>query len=146
MKSATHSQFGEPAEVLSLTESPRPEPGPGEVRIKTTLAAIHNHDLWTVRGSYGYKPELPAIGGSEAVGTIDALGDGVTGLDIGQRVTTASAHGTWAEFFTAPAAAVVPLPAASPDEAAAPRIAMPVSALTLLDFLGAKAGDWLIQN
>lgn len=146
MKSATHRQFGEPAEVLSLTESPRPEPGPGQVRIKTTLAAIHNHDLWTVRGSYGYKPELPAIGGSEAVGTIDALGDGVTGLEIGQRVTTASAHGTWAEFFTAPAAAVVPLPAAIPDETAAQLIAMPFSALTLLDFLGVEAGDWLIQN
>ena len=42
------------------------------VRIKTLLSPIHHHDLWTVRGQYGYKPTLPAIGGSEAVGTVDA--------------------------------------------------------------------------
>ena len=82
MRSAIHTTFGEPADVLALEESPVPEPGPGQVRIKTILSPIHNHDLWTVRGSYGYKPELPAIGGSEAVGTVDALGEGVTGITI----------------------------------------------------------------
>jgi D-arabinose 1-dehydrogenase-like Zn-dependent alcohol dehydrogenase len=43
------------------------------VRIRTVLASIHNHDLLTVRGLYGYKPTLPAIGGSEALGVVDAL-------------------------------------------------------------------------
>lgn len=146
MRSATHSRFGEPAEVLALADSPIPEPAPGQVRIKTTLAAIHHHDLWTVRGSYGYKPDLPAIAGSEAVGIIDALGEGVSGLSIGQRVATASAHGTWAEFFTVAAAGVVPLPDTIPDETAAQLIAMPFSALTLVDFLGVNAGDWIVQN
>jgi NADPH:quinone reductase-like Zn-dependent oxidoreductase len=97
MRSAIHTTFGEPADVLELGDRPAPQPGAGEVRIKTSLAPIHNHDLWTIRGRYGYKPELPAIGGSEAVGIVDALGEGVEGVTVGQRVAVASVHGTWAE-------------------------------------------------
>lgn len=146
MRSAIHTTFGEPNEVLALSQSPIPQPGPNQVRIKTILSPIHNHDLWTVRGSYGYKPELPAIGGSEAVGIIDALGEGVTGINLGQRVAVASVHGSWAEYFLAPTAGVVPVPDAISDEAAAQLIAMPFSAISLLDFLEVESGDWVIQN
>lgn len=146
MRSAIHTTFGEPAGVLHLGESPVPQPGPGEVRIKTLLSPIHNHDLWTVRGQYGYTPTLPAIGGSEAVGLVDALGAGVQGVVPGQRVTVAGVHGSWAEYFIAPAALLVPLPAVIADEAAAQLIAMPLSALMLLEFLEVKSGDWIIQN
>ena len=66
MKAATHDTFGEPVEVLASTEVEKPAPAAGEVLVKMTFSPIHNHDLWTVHGSYGYKPELPgAIGGSE---------------------------------------------------------------------------------
>ncbi len=146
MRSAIHTTFGEPAEVLALGDSPLPQPGAGEVRIKTLLAPIHNHDLWTVRGKYGYKPTLPAIGGSEAVGIVDALGEGVQGITIGQRVMAASVHGTWAEYFIAPARMVIPVPDAIADEAAAQLIAMPLSALMLLEFLQAEPGQWIVQN
>lgn len=146
MRSAVHRTFGEPADVLESADSPVPEPGPGEVRIRTRLAPIHNHDLWTVRGQYGYKPALPAIGGSEAVGVIDALGDGVHGLSVGQRVNAASGRGTWAEAFVANARMVIPLPDAIPDEVAAQLIAMPLSALMLLEFLQVDAGQWVVQN
>jgi len=146
MLSALHRTFGEPAEVLTPADAPMPEPGEGEVRIKTILSPIHNHDLWTVRGQYGYKPELPAIGGSEAVGIVEALGPGVTGVAPGARVAAAGVHETWAEYFLAPAKSLVPLPDAIPDEAAAQLIAMPFSAITLLDFLGVDKGDWVIQN
>lgn len=146
MRSIIHCTFGEPAEVLQLAEMPLPEPQAGEVRIKTILSPMHNHDVWTVRGNYGYKPELPAIGGSEAVGFIDALGDRVTGFQLGQRVAVASVHGSWAEYFLAPVAALVPVPDAIPDEAAAQLIAMPFSAVMLLEFLEVKSGDWVAQN
>lgn len=140
MRSAVHTIFGEPVDVLALAESPVPQPGPGQVRIRTILSPIHNHDLWTVRGSYGYKPELPAIGGSEAVGIIDALGDGVTGIAIGQRIAVASVHGTWAEYFLAPASGLIPLPDSIADEAAAQLVAMPFSAMSLLEFLEVESG------
>ncbi|MFW1778962.1 NADPH:quinone oxidoreductase, partial [Acinetobacter baumannii] len=68
MRSIIHRNFGEPVDVLEQADMPKPEPTAGEVRIKTIMSPIHNHDVWTVRGSYGYKPTLPAIGGSEAVG------------------------------------------------------------------------------
>jgi NADPH2:quinone reductase len=146
MRSALHREFGEPADVLAPADSPVPEPGPGEVRIRTRLAPIHNHDLWTIRGQYGYKPALPAIGGSEAVGVIDALGEGVQGLSVGQRVNAASGRGTWAEAFVANARMVIPLPDAIPDEIAAQLIAMPLSALMLLEFLKVEPGQWVVQN
>jgi NADPH2:quinone reductase len=151
MRSIIHHSFGDPADVLKPAQSPRPEPAAGEVRIKTILSPIHNHDIWTVRGNYGYKPALPAIGGSEGVGVIDALGaelgsGATTGLRIGQRVAVASVRGSWAEYFLAPANGVVPLPDSIPDEAAAQLIAMPFSAMTLLDFLDVSKGDWIIQN
>ena len=146
MRSAIHTAFGEPAEVLELGDLPIPQPGPGEVRVKTTLAPIHNHDLWTIRGRYGYRPDLPAIGGSEAVGIVDALGDDVEGVSNGQRVAVASVHGTWAEYFLAPARLLVPMPEAIPDETAAQLIAMPLSALMLLEFLEVDQGQWIVQN
>src|SRR3546814_669818 len=83
MRSAIHHQFGDPTNVLVPGDSPLPEPAPGEVRIRMQLAPIHNHDLLTVRGQYGYKPALPAIGGSEGLGVVDALGAGVEGLAVG---------------------------------------------------------------
>ncbi len=146
MRSARHTQFGEPAQVLAAGEDALPTPAAGEVRIRTVLAPIHNHDLWTIRGQYGYKPPLPAIGGSEGLGIIDALGEGVTDLQVGQRVAAASVHGTWAEAFIAPSRMVIPMPDSIADETAAQLIAMPLSALMLLEFLDVRAGQWIVQN
>ena len=55
-------------------------------------------------------------------------------------------QGSWAEYFIAPAAGVVPLPETISDEAAAQLIAMPFSAISLLDMLNVKAGDWIVQT
>ena len=99
MQSIIHHQFGEPVDVLALGDMPQPEPKAGEVRIKTIMSPMHNHDVWTVRGSYGYKPTLPAIGGSEAVGIVDAVGEGVDQSKLGQRIAVAGVHGSWAEYF-----------------------------------------------
>ena len=146
MRSAVHASFGEPADVIGPADSPMPQPGPGEVRVRMTLAPIHNHDLWTIRGQYGWKPSLPAIGGSEACGVVDALGEGVEGLRVGQRVNTAAGRGTWAEYFVTPAGMAIPLPDAIPDEVAAQLVAMPLSALMLLEFLDVQPGQWIVQN
>ncbi|MFW1799071.1 zinc-binding dehydrogenase [Acinetobacter nematophilus] len=146
MQSIIHHKFGEPVDVLASAEMPKPEPKAGEVRIKMILSPIHNHDVWTVRGSYGYKPTLPAIGGSEGVGVIDALGEGVDHVSVGQRVAVAAVHGSWAEYFIAPAQGVVPLVDAIDDETAAQLIGMPISALMLLDFIDLQKDHWLIQN
>ncbi|WP_438013150.1 zinc-binding dehydrogenase [Psychrobacter raelei] len=146
MRAASYTQFGKPSDVLSITDRPIPEPAPHEVRIKTVLATIHNHDLITIRGQYGDKPNLPAIAGSEALGVVDAIGSEVEGFEVGQRVAAASVHATWAEYFTAPAKMVFPITDAIDDEIAAQLIAMPLSALMLLEFLELKAGQWALLN
>ena len=146
MRAIIHRSFGEPADVLLVEEVPTPEPSPGEVLVRTVLATVHNHDLWTVRGTYGFKPELPARTGTEALGIVEALGEGVTGLAPGQRVVTGGTFGVWAEAFTAPAAALVPVPDGIPDEAAAQLISMPFSALSLVDSLGLGEGGLMVQN
>ena len=146
MRALVHSTFGDPTEVLEVAERPLPEPGAGQVRVRTLLSPIHNHDLWTIRGSYGYKPELPAGSGTEAVGVVDALGEGVDSLTVGQRVATGGTFGVWSEYFVAKAAALVPVPDGISDETAAQLISMPFSALSLLDSLDVQPGDSIVQN
>ena len=147
MKAAVHDTFGEPVDVLHTVETDKPSPNAGEVLVKMILSPIHNHDLWTIRGNYGYKPDLPgAIGGSEALGTIEAVGDGVDAGMIGKRVAVGGIHGSWAEYFIAPAAGVLPLPDAISDTIGAQLIAMPFSALSLLETLKAGKGDWIVQT
>ncbi|WP_424464079.1 zinc-binding dehydrogenase [Pseudoclavibacter helvolus] len=146
MRTITHPVFGEPQDVLEVQDHELPQPGAGQVRLRILLSPIHNHDLWTVRGTYGYKPELPARAGTEAVGIVDALGPGVDGLSVGQRVATGGSFGAWAEYVTTPAAGLIPVPESVPDEAAAQLVAMPFSAISLLESLGLQSGDWLVQN
>ncbi|ANE05174.1 zinc-binding dehydrogenase [Corynebacterium crudilactis] len=146
MRAITHNTFGNPADVLQVTEKDIPNPGPGQVRIRVTLATIHNHDLWTVKGSYGFVPDLPAAAGTEAVGIVDALGEGVEGLQVGQRVASGTSFGIWAEYALIDASGLIPVPAQLSDESAAQLVAMPFSAISLLDFLEMKPGEWLIQN
>lgn len=146
MRALIHDTFGEPDAVLHVGEADLPEPGPGEVRVRTLLSPIHNHDLWTVRGTYGFTPELPARSGTEALGVVDALGEGVDTLEVGQRVATGGSFGAWAEYFVAKAAGLIPVAEGLPDEAAAQLVSMPFSAISLIDFLDLKAGDWIVQN
>lgn len=146
MRALVQPRFGDPAEVLSMQEVPDPEPGPGQVLVRVLLSPVHNHDLWTVRGSYGFKPEMPARAGTEAVGVVEALGEGVEGLQVGQRVATGGSFGAWAELIVAPAAGLIPVPDGMSDEAAAQLVSMPFSAIALLDFLEVSEGDWIVQN
>ncbi|GMA36922.1 zinc-binding dehydrogenase [Demequina litorisediminis] len=114
--------------------------------MRLLLSPIHNHDLWTVTGNYGFKPEMPAQAGTEAVGVVDALGEGVTHLQVGQRVASAGTFGVWSEEFVADAAALIPVADEIPDEVAAQLVSMPFSAISLLDSLDLSEGDWIIQN
>ncbi|MEU2204707.1 zinc-binding dehydrogenase [Microbacterium oleivorans] len=146
MRAVTHPVFGEPADVLETTELPDPTPGAGEVRVRLLASPIHNHDLWTIRGTYGFKPELPARSGTEAVGVVEELGEGVENLQVGQRIATGGTFGVWAEQFIARAATLIPVPEGLPDDQAAQLVSMPFSAISLIDFLDVKPGDWIVQN
>lgn len=145
MRAVSFASFGEPSAVLEVVDRPMPEPAAGQARVKMTRAAIHNHDLWTVRGSYGQRPPLPAIGGSEAAGVVDAVGEGVTHLKVGDRVA-GFGLGTWCEYFVTAAAGLVPLPEAISDDVGCQLVAMPLSAMALLDTYRVDAPDFIVQN
>ncbi|WP_410872422.1 zinc-binding dehydrogenase [Nocardia sp. A7] len=146
MQAVVIDEFGEPKDVLTAQQVPTPEPGAGEVRIATSLSPIHNHDLAIIRGVYGYRPPLPAIPGTEAVGVVDAVGPGVDTLQVGQRVAIAGVRGAWADSFVARAEQAVPMPDSVSDETACQLLAMPLSALMLLDDLRVHAGQWIVVN
>jgi threonine dehydrogenase-like Zn-dependent dehydrogenase len=97
---------------MEMREVPLPEPGPGEARIRLEGCGVCASNLppWEGRPWFEY-PMAPGALGHEGWGTVDALGDGVTGLEIGQRVACLSQH-AYAEYDLAPAEAVVPIPRA----------------------------------
>ena len=96
---------------LSIEQRPTAEPGPGQVRLRKRAAALNFPDLLMSEGGYQFKPPLPFVGGMEGAGTIDAIGEGVTGLTVGDAVSVRSRGGTIAESVVAQAEAVRPLPA-----------------------------------
>jgi len=145
MKSVVFDEFGSPGKVLRVEERPVPEPGQGQVRVRMMLSPIHNHDLMIVTGHYGYKPSLPHVPGTEALGVVDKLGEGVSTLKVGQRVT-GGASAAWAEYYLASAQSLVPLPDGIDDGTACQLVAMPMSAVRLLADLEVKPGDWIVQN
>lgn len=146
MNAAVFYNFGDPAKVIAVEQVEIPQPGDHDVLVRMVMSPIHNHDLVTVRGQYGVKPVLPAVGGSEGVGIVTALGAKVTGVQIGARVAAAGLKQGWAEYFVAPAASLVPIPDAMTDETAAQILGMPLSSVLALNQYDAQPGDWIIVN
>ncbi len=78
------TSLGEPADALSLDIVPVPAPAPGEVLLRVGAVAANFPDVLLARGQYQVRPELPFVPGVECSGTIVAVGDGVTGLEVGR--------------------------------------------------------------
>jgi NADPH2:quinone reductase len=108
MRALMCETHGEP-ETLTLRDVPTPEPGPGEVRIAVRAAGVNFPDALIIRNMYQRQPALPFAPGGEAAGTIDAIGAGVTGRSIGDRVAGYALSGAFAEAMIVPAERVVPL-------------------------------------
>jgi NADPH2:quinone reductase len=118
MRAVTISRFGA-ADVLTLEDVPVPEPGPDQVAIDVTHAAVGLVDVLMRRGELGGTP--PIIPGLEVAGTIRAVGDHVVGLRVGQPVVTLSrpTAGGYAEVTLADAAITFPLDDVDPALAVA---------------------------
>lgn len=110
MKAIQVHQFGGP-EVLAVHEVPTPKPGPGEVLVRVRAAGVNPYDTYMRNGAYPVKPTLPYTPGSDAAGTIEAVGEGVTEVKPGDRVYTATTlTGAYAEYALARENQVYPLP------------------------------------
>jgi NADPH:quinone reductase len=115
-------------EVLSVTEHPTPEPGPGEVLVEVAAAGVNFMDIYQREGIGNYRREPPFVLGAEGAGTVTAVGDGVTGLRVGDQVAWASAPGSYAEQVVLPASRAVPVPAG---------VSLPLAAAVILQGLTA---------
>ena len=82
-------------EVLTYVEKPQPSPGPGEVLIKAEAIGVNFLDTYFRSGQY--PREVPFVLGNEVCGTVEAVGDEVAALAVGDRVVTAQANGAYAE-------------------------------------------------
>ena len=144
MRAIWVEELGEP-DVLRLRELPIPVPAAGEVRLKVEAVGINFADVLASAGQYLTRTRVPYTPGMEFAGTIDALGEGVTGLEVGQRVASLGGRGGLAEFALSPTAALIPVPASFSGAQAA---AFPVSYFTAyfgLRTLGRGVpGEWVL--
>ena len=107
MKAIQIHETGGP-EVLSLADLPIPQPGPGQVLIRVEAVGVNFIEVYFRNGVY--KAALPLTLGSEAAGTVEELGPGVTGFAAGDEVASVSVLGSYAEYALVPAAALVKVP------------------------------------
>ena len=109
MRAVVITKHGGP-EVLQVQERPDAPLGPGEVRIEVAAAGINFADVMARMGLYRDAPKTPCVVGYEVAGTILELGEGVEGLQPGQRVIAGTQFGGYASQVVVPAGDVVPLP------------------------------------
>jgi len=129
MKAIRFDQVGGP-EVLKCVDVELQPPGPGQVRVRHTAVGVNFIDTYHRSGLY--KLPLPSGLGSEAAGTVEALGEGVTALKTGDRVAYAGTLGAYAEANNVPADKLVKLPAGVSDETAAAAMLKGMTAQYLL--------------
>ena len=112
MKAWQVHELGEPRDVLRLQEVPDLEPAAGRLVVRVRAAAANFPDVLMCRGMYQVKPELPFTPGVELCGEVVALGDGVTGFAVGQRVIGASVlpAGGFAQYAVMDPATTFPAP------------------------------------
>jgi NADPH2:quinone reductase len=97
-------------EVLQPVELPVVEPGPGELRVRVRACGVGATDLMMLTGTYAFAPRLPLVGGYEIAGVVEALGKGVSGFQVGQRVAALTVYGGFAEYLVRDARHFVPIP------------------------------------
>jgi len=132
-------------EALTWKEMPTPEPKPGEVRIAVRAASLNFPDILIVQNKYQMKPPLPFVPGSEYAGIVDAVGDGVTHLKVGDPVAAIGGVGGFGTHACIDAAQVLPLPPGfALEDAAAFAFTYGTSHHALIDRAALKAGETVL--
>ncbi len=132
-------------EALTWKELPTPIPQAGQVLIRIEAASLNFPDLLIVQNKYQMKPDLPFVPGSEYAGVIEAVGEGVTHLKVGQSVACLSGTGGFGTHTLAPAKLCMPLPPGFPAvDAAAFIMIYATSHHALIDRAALKAGETVL--
>ena len=132
-------------EVLHAMDLPLPEPGPGEALVRHRAIGVNFIDIYFRSGLYPWPVERDLVLGSEAAGVIEALGEGVEDLEVGQRVAYTIPNGAYTEARVLEARHLVPLPDAISDEVAAASMLKGLTARYLLhDSYPAQKGETVL--
>ncbi len=110
MRAVMVSRPGGP-EVLRVEDRPPPVPGPGRILVDVAAAGVNFMDIYAREGRPPYTRDVPFVLGAEAAGTVAAVGEGVTGVSVGDRVAWTGVPGSYAEQVVVPADRAVPVPA-----------------------------------
>lgn len=150
MKAALLKAYGGTDQFV-IDDIPTPEPGTGEVLVKIEASAVNPFDLILRQGYVAHMIPLPlpAVLGGDAAGTIAKLGDGVTGLAVGDRVVAdfaANGKGAHAEYGALPATSVAKLPANLGFEQGAALVKAGLTGRQTVDALGVKPGDRVLVS
>lgn len=132
-------------DALVWKELPTPQPGPGQVLVRIYAASLNFPDLLIVQNKYQMKPELPFVPGSEFAGVVEAVGEGVRNVAVGQNVACLAGTGGFGTHALAQAATCMPLPAGFPHvDAAAFIMIYATSHHALVDRAQLKAGETVL--
>jgi NADPH:quinone reductase len=132
-------------ETLEVGELPEPLAGPGQIRIAVKACAVNYPDVLIIADRYQFKPERPFAPGGEIAGIIDAVGDGVTGWKVGDRVIASTGNGGMAEKVVVAPSSVYALPdGRSFEEGASLLMTYGTSIHALVDRGDIKEGDVLL--
>jgi len=104
------AHYGGP-EAITVIEEEIPSPKVGEVRVKVLAAGVSLPDVLAREGVHPETPRVPYTPGWDFVGTVDSLGEGVTGFELGQTVAAMPIHGCYAQYVCVPQDKLVPVPA-----------------------------------
>ena len=105
-------------ETLVLRDMPTPQPEPGAVRVRVKAASVNFPDSLIIQNLYQTRPPLPFSPGSEAAGVVDAVGEGVSSLRVGDRVAAMTTWGAFAEAVAVQASRCFAIPDAMPFDVA----------------------------
>jgi len=138
-----HNPIG--VDALQWQEVPTPQPQAGEVLLAVKAASLNFPDLLIVQNKYQFKPALPFVPGSEFAGVVEAVGDGVTHVKVGDRVAAMGGTGGFGTHAIVPAAKTLPLPATmSFEQGAAFVMTYGTTIHGLADRGALKAGETLL--
>jgi NADPH:quinone reductase-like Zn-dependent oxidoreductase len=148
MRAIHLTAYGNPAQNLQMVEVSEPNaPSAGEALVRMEYAPVDYSDLLLANGVYFLNPQLPSVIGGEGSGIVEAIGQGVTSVKVGDRVTIPFRTFTWAEKVLTPADSLFVVPPAVDAKTASMLNINPTTAVLLLDgFVKLKPKDWIVLN
>src|SRR5712664_3708242 len=148
MKAIHLTAYCDPAQSLRMVEVSEPNaPSASEALVRMEYAPIDYSDLLLANGVYFLNPKLPSVIGGEGAGIVEAIGPGVTSVNVGDRVTIPFGTFTWSEKVLAPAQGLFVVPPSIDARTASMLNINPTTAVLLLsEFVKPKPKDWIVIN